>query len=118
MTSWLIRTFVPNAGDTGDPAVRTRYGLVASMTCIVCNVLLCMGKGAVGLVSGSVSIVADAVNNLSDASSNVVSLLGFKLASRPADEDHPYGHGRYEYLAGLVVAVLVCAIGINLVGSS
>lgn len=118
MTSWLIRTFVPNAGDTGDPAVRTRYGLVASMTCIVCNVLLCLGKGAVGLVSGSVSIVADAVNNLSDASSNVVSLLGFKLASRPADEDHPYGHGRYEYLAGLVVAVLVCAIGINLVGSS
>lgn len=118
MTSWLIRTFVPNAGDTGDPAVRTRYGLVASMTCIVCNLLLCMGKGAVGLVSGSVSIVADAVNNLSDASSNVVSLLGFKLASRPADEDHPYGHGRYEYLAGLVVAVLVCAIGINLVGSS
>ena len=118
MTSWLIRTFVPNADDTGSPAVRTRYGLVASMTCIVCNVLLCMGKGAVGLVSGSVSIVADAVNNLSDASSNVVSLLGFKLASRPADEDHPYGHGRYEYLAGLVVAVLVCAIGINLVGSS
>lgn len=118
MTSWLIRTFVPNAGDTWDPAVRTRYGLVASMTCIVCNLLLCMGKGAVGLVSGSVSIVADAVNNLSDASSNVVSLLGFKLASRPADEDHPYGHGRYEYLAGLVVAVLVCAIGINLVGSS
>ena len=118
MTSWLIRTFVPNAGDTGDPTVRTRYGLVASMTCIVCNVLLCMGKGAVGLVSGSVSIVADAVNNLSDASSNVVSLLGFKLASRPADEDHPYGHGRYEYLAGLVVAVLVCAIGINLVDSS
>lgn len=118
MTSWLIRTFVPNADDTGDPAVRTRYGLVASITCIVCNVLLCVGKGAVGLVSGSVSIVADAVNNLSDASSNVVSLLGFKLASRPADEDHPYGHGRYEYLAGLVVAVLVCAIGINLVGSS
>ena len=118
MTSWLIRTFVPNADDTGDPAVRTRYGLVASITCIVCNVLLCVGKGAIGLVSGSVSIVADAVNNLSDASSNVVSLLGFKLASRPADEDHPYGHGRYEYLAGLVVAVLVCAIGINLVGSS
>ena len=118
MTSWLIRTFVPNADDTGDPAVRTRYGLVASITCIVCNVLLCVGKGAVGLVSGSVSIVADAVNNLSDASSNVVSLLGFKLASRPADEDHPYGHGRYEYLAGLVVAVLVCAIGINLVGGS
>ncbi len=118
MINWLVRTFVPNADDTSDPAVRTRYGLLASVTCIVCNVALCLGKGAVGLLAGSVSIVADAVNNLSDASSNVVSLLGFKLASRPADEGHPYGHGRYEYLASLVVAVLVCAIGINLLGSS
>ena len=118
MTSWLVRTFVPNADETSDAAVRTRYGLLASVTCIVCNIALCLGKGVVGLLAGSVSIVADAVNNLSDASSNVVSLLGFKLASRPADEEHPYGHGRYEYLAGLVVAVLVCAIGINLLGSS
>ena len=101
MTGWLVRTFVPNADKTSDPAVRTRYGLLASITCIVCNVALCLGKGAVGLLAGSVSIVADAVNNLSDASSNVVSLLGFKLASRPAD-----------------VAVLVCAIGLNLLGSS
>lgn len=118
MTDWLVRTFVPDADNVDSPTVRTRYGLVASVTCIVCNVALCLGKGAVGLLAGSVSIVADAVNNLSDASSNVVSLLGFKLASRPADEDHPYGHGRYEYLAGLVVAVLVCAIGLNLVTSS
>ena len=118
MTDWIVKTFVPDAGNVGDAAVRTRYGLVASITCIICNVALCLGKGAVGLVAGSVSIVADAVNNLSDASSNIVSLLGFKLASRPADEEHPYGHGRFEYLAGLVVAVLVCAIGINLLGSS
>ena len=118
MTDWLVRTFVPHADDVSDAAVRTRYGLVASITCIVCNVVLCLGKGVVGALAGSVSIVADAVNNLSDASSNIVSLLGFKLASRPADEEHPYGHGRYEYLAGLVVAVLVCAIGINLLGSS
>lgn len=118
MTELLLRLFVDRDADTGDPAVRTRYGLLASITCIVCNVALCLGKGAVGLLAGSVSIVADAVNNLSDASSNVVSLLGFKLASRPADAEHPYGHGRYEYLAGLVVAVLVCAIGINLLGSS
>ncbi len=118
MTDWLVRTFVPRAQDVSDPAVRTRYGLLASVTCIVCNVALCLGKGAVGLLAGSVSIVADAVNNLADASSNIVSLLGFKLASRPADEEHPYGHGRYEYLAGLVVAVLVCAIGINLLLSS
>lgn len=118
MTKLLIRLFVGEDADTSDPRVRTRYGLVASITCIVCNVVLCLGKGVVGLLAGSVSVVADAVNNLSDASSNVVSLLGFKLASRPADEEHPYGHGRYEYLAGLVVAVLVCAIGINLVLSS
>ena len=118
MTDWIVRTFVRDADNVSDHAVRTRYGLVASVTCILCNVVLCLGKGAVGLLAGSVSIVADAVNNLSDASSNVVSLLGFKLASRPADPEHPYGHGRYEYLAGLVVAALVLAIGINLVASS
>lgn len=118
MTEWLVRTFVPNAQNVSDPEVRTRYGLLASVTGIVCNVALFVGKGVVGLLAGSVSVVADAVNNLSDASSNIVSLLGFKLASRPADKDHPYGHGRYEYLAGLVVSVVVCAIGLNLVMSS
>ena len=118
MTQLLIRLFVGEKADMADARVRTRVGLVASVTCIVCNVALCVAKGVVGLLAGSVSVVADAVNNLSDASSNVVSLLGFKLASRPADAEHPYGHGRYEYLAGLVVAVLVCAIGINLVLSS
>ena len=101
MTGWLVRTFVPDSENVGDPQVRTRYGLVASIVCIACNVALCLAKGAVGVATGSVSVVADAVNNLSDASSNVVSLLGFKLASKPADEDHPYGHGRFEYLAGL-----------------
>ena len=118
MTEWIIRHFVPNAGDVGSAEVRGRYGTVASVVGIVANVLLCLAKGGVGLLSGSVSIVADAVNNLSDASSNIVSLLGFKLASRPADERHPYGHGRYEYLSGLVVATLVTAIGIELVTSS
>ena len=71
-----------------------------------------------GVLSGSVSIVADALNNLSDASSNIVSVLGFKLASKPADPEHPYGHGRFEYLSGLVVAVLVLMIGVELVKSS
>ncbi len=91
---------------------------MAGVVGIVCNVALCLAKGLIGIASGSVSIVADAVNNLSDASSNVISLLGFKLASKPADPGHPYGHGRYEYLSGLVVAVLVIAIGIELVKSS
>lgn len=118
MTNWIVKTFVPRADEVADVDVRTRYGLVAGITCIICNVLLCVAKGAVGLLAGSVSIVADAVNNLSDAASNIVSLLGFKLASRPADANHPYGHGRFEYLAGLVVAALVLAIGLNLIWSS
>lgn len=118
MTEWLIRHFVKNYQDVADPHVRTTYGLFASVVCIVCNLLLSAGKGIVGLLSGSVAIVADAVNNLSDASSNIISLLGFKLASRPADHEHPYGHGRMEYLAGLTVAVLVLLVGVELVKSS
>lgn len=114
MTDWLIRTFVKGYRETGDPGVRMAYGQFAGIVGTVCNVLLCLAKGAIGLASGSVSIVADAVNNLSDAASNVVSMLGFKLASRPADVAHPYGHGRFEYLAGLVVSVLVTAVGIEL----
>lgn len=114
MTDWLVKVFVKRYRETSDPAVRAAYGQFAGAVGIVCNVLLCAAKGLVGVAAGSVSIVADAVNNLSDAASNVVSLLGFKLASRPADAGHPYGHGRYEYLAGLVVSVLVTAVGIEL----
>lgn len=118
MTEWLVKTFVKDSDNVSDPQVRLRYGQFAGIVCIICNVALCLAKGLVGLAVGSVSIVADAVNNLSDASSNVISLLGFKLASRPADDEHPYGHGRFEYLAGLTVAALVLAIGINLVITS
>ena len=77
---------------------RSKVGSLAGMVCIALNVVLCCAKGAIGVLSGSVSIVADALNNLSDASSNIVSVLGFKLARKPADPEHPYGHGRYEYL--------------------
>lgn len=97
---------------------RTRVGSLTGAVCIMLNVVLCAAKAAIGVASGSVSIVADALNNLSDASSNIVSVLGFKLASKPADPEHPYGHGRYEYLSGLVVAVLVLLIGVELVKSS
>ncbi|MDO5708729.1 MAG: aminoacyl-tRNA hydrolase [Coriobacteriales bacterium] len=114
MIDWLVRRFVRDADNVDDPAVRERYGLLASVVCILCNVALCLGKGLVGLAIGSVAIVADAANNLSDASSNVVSLLGFRLANRPPDDDHPYGHGRYEYLASLGVAIIVIIIGVNL----
>ena len=101
MVEWIVKRA------QGD---RARVGTLAGMVCIVANVALCAAKGAIGVVSGSVSIVADAMNNLSDASSNIVSVLGFKLASKPADPEHPYGHGRYEYLSGLVVAALVLLI--------
>ena len=117
MTDWLSKLFVKNYGRVNDPAVRVGYGVLAGMVGIVLNVALCLAKGVVGLAVGSVSIVADAVNNLSDASSNVVSLIGFKLASRPPDRGHPYGHGRFEYLAGLVISVLVTAVGIELARS-
>ena len=109
MIEWII------ARSEGD---RGRVGALAGVVCISLNVLLCIAKALVGILSGSVSIVADALNNLSDASSNIVSVLGFKLASKPADPEHPYGHGRFEYLSGLVVAVLVLMIGIELVKSS
>ena len=112
----LVHTLVPGSeGEPVDASCRTNAGFAASLICIGLNITLCLAKGIAGLLAGSVSLIADAFNNLSDASSNIVSLLGFRLASRPADEGHPYGHGRYEYLAGLFVAVLVCAVGINLI---
>lgn len=118
MTEWLIRHFVKDRDNVASSAVRMRYGQFAGIVGIVCNIVLCLMKGAIGLIAGSVSIVADAVNNLSDASSNVVSLLGFKLASRPPDPKHPYGHGRYEYLSALVVAAVIVAVGLELVTTS
>lgn len=114
MTEALIRLFVKNHEKTRDAAVRAAYGNLASWVGIFCNLLLCAGKFGVGAVSGSISIAADAVNNLSDASSSVISLVGFKLACRPADEEHPYGHARFEYLSGLAVAVMVLVIGLEL----
>lgn len=101
MTQLLIRLFVRHPDDTKDAAVRTAYGNLASLVGMACNLLLCLGKLAAGTLFGSIAIMADALNNLSDASSNVVSLVGFRLAAKGPDEKHPYGHARYEYLAGL-----------------
>lgn len=118
MTELLIRAFIRDYSNTNDNKVRSAYGRLAGLVGIVCNILLFAGKFVVGTLSGSVSITADAFNNLSDASSSLVSLLGFKLGSRPADEEHPYGHARYEYLAGLTVAVMILVIGVELLKSS
>lgn len=118
MTNWLIKTFIKIPENTEDRKVRMIYGKFSSWTGIICNLLLFTGKFIAGSVSGSISITADAVNNLSDASSSIISLFGFKLSSRPADDEHPFGHGRYEYLSGLMVAVLILVIGVELLKSS
>ena len=118
MTQWLIRLFVKDSANTGSASVRSAYADLACITGIVCNVLLFAGKFLAGTLFGSVAITADAMNNLSDASSNIVSLAGFRLGARPADEKHPFGHARYEYLAGLAVSVMILVIGIELLKES
>lgn len=118
MTKLLFRRFVKDYKNTEDNTVRESYGKLSGIVGIICNLFLFAGKIIAGTVSGSVAITADAVNNLSDASSSLISLLGFKLASRPADKEHPYGHGRYEYLSGLMVAVMIMVIGVELLKSS
>lgn len=118
MTKSLLRLFVKDYDKKEEPAVRARVGRLSGIVGILCNAVLCAGKLVVGTVSGSVSITADAMNNLTDAASSIVTLVGFKLAERPADADHPYGHARYEYLSGLAVAALVLLIGFELVKTS
>lgn len=117
MTSFL-KKYVQKRGKPGDLAVRTACGRLSGWVGIVCNVLLCAAKLTVGTLSGSVSITADAINNLSDAAGSVVTLIGFQMASKPADREHPYGHDRMEYLSGLTVAALILLIGAELVKTS
>lgn len=118
MTQFLIRRFIRHPNDPQDPATRTAYGNLASGVGMTCNLLLCLGKLLAGTLFGSIAIMADALNNLSDASSNVVSLIGFRLAAKAPDAEHPYGHARYEYLAGLVVSVTILGIGFSLLKES
>ena len=117
MTELLISSFIKDKSNIENPTVRSAYGKMASIVGIICNLLISVGKITIGLVIGSVAITADGVNNFADASSSVISLLGFKMASKPADEEHPYGHGRYEYLSAMLVAVFVMVIGVELLGS-
>ena len=118
MTNILLRLFIKNCEDTQNPAVRSSIGKLAGLTGIVCNCLLTVLKLVIGLLVGSMAIIADGVNNLSDAASSLTTLLGFRMAQRPADKQHPYGHARYEYLSGLAVAALILLIGAELVKSS
>ena len=114
MTNLLLRLFVKDFKQKDAPKVRSAIGRLSGVTGIACNALLFAGKLVAGILSGSVSIIADAMNNLSDAASAIVTLIGFKLAEKPADKHHPYGHARYEYLSGLAVAGMILIIGFEL----
>ena len=114
MTEWLIRRFIRDWEKVGDPAVRERYGILSGGVGIFLNLLLSLGKFFAGVLTGSIAVTADAFNNLSDAGSSVVTLVGFKLAGQKADDGHPFGHGRMEYLAGLLVSLLILMVGVEL----
>lgn len=113
MVDFLVHKFVKDYENTENVVVRTSYGVMASMVGIFCNVLLFAGKFTVGLILHSVSVLADAFNNLSDAASSVIGFVGVKMASKPADQDHPFGHGRIEYIAALIVSFLVIEVGLS-----
>ena len=118
MTDWLVKTFIQHPDDRDDPAVRQRYGLLSGLVGIILNLLLSAGKFLAGVFTGSIAVTADAFNNLSDAGSSVVTLAGFRLAAKQADDDHPFGHGRIEYISGLIVAGAILLVGVELARSS
>lgn len=118
MSSLLIKLFVKNRDDIKNNAVRDSYGTLGSIVGIICNLLLCVFKIAVGIITGSISISADGLNNLSDMGSSIITMLGFKLANKPADSDHPFGHGRMEYISAFIVSVFILVVGIELMKSS
>lgn len=118
MITLLSKLFIRQREDTSDPAVRRAYGVLCGAVGILLNILLFAGKFAAGLISGSIAITADAFNNLSDAGSSVITLVGFRVAGQKPDHDHPFGHGRFEYISGLLVSVVILLMGFELLQSS
>ena len=118
MTELLSRLFVKNHQDAQNPAVRTAYGTMVSITGIIVNLILFTAKFVVGSLFGAISIVGDAVNNLSDAGTQIISLLSFRIAAKPADREHPFGHARIEYVTSMIVSFLVMLVGFELLKSS
>ena len=118
MIDFLLQRFVKNYRDTQDPQVRQRYGSLSGIVGILLNLLLFAGKFLAGIITASIAITADAFNNLSDAGSSIVTLVGFRLAGQKADADHPFGHGRMEYLSGLLVSLVILLVGFELAKSS
>lgn len=118
MITLLSRLFIRNYRDFKSPAVRTSYGILCGLTGIFLNLLLFAFKLTAGIISGSVAVTADAFNNLSDAGSSVITLIGFKLAAEKPDKEHPFGHGRFEYISGLIVSLVIMLMGFELAKSS
>lgn len=118
MTNFLVRTFVKDHENIKDPRTRESYGTLSSIVGIVCNILLFVLKYVMGTLSNSIAVVSDAFNNLSDSASCIVTLLGYKISAKPADKDHPFGHGRMEYLTSLIIAAVILVMGIELLKDS
>ena len=114
MTNLIVKTFIKDYKNVTDSKVRMKYGILSGCVGIALNVVLCLMKFFVGSITGSIAITADAVNNLSDAGSSAVTVFGFKMAGKPADKDHPFGHGRIEYITAMIVSFIILFMGIEL----
>lgn len=117
-SKFLVTKFIKDSDNTTDDKVRNSYGILGGIVGIIINFLLFLIKISVGLLSSSIAIIADAFNNLSDAASSVITIVGFKMASKPADKEHPFGHGRIEYISALIVAFMVMLVGLQFIKSS
>lgn len=118
MTGLIVRLFIKNYQNVSDPQVHARYGKVAGLVGIITNMALFLAKLLIGVFSHSVSVIADAVNNLMDSASSIITMIGFKLSEKPADEEHPFGHARIEYISGLIISFIVALLGFQLAQSS
>ena len=118
ISDFLVKTFIKNSENTKDKKVRSKYGFLGGIVGIITNLILFIIKFTVGMLVSSIAVTADAFNNLSDAASSVITIVGFKMANRPADKEHPFGHGRIEYLSALIVAFMVMLVGVQFVKSS
>ena len=118
MIKLLIRFFIQNSEQTDAPEVREKYGILSGIVGIFFNILLFSLKFLAGLLSGAISIIADAFNNLSDAGSSIITMIGFRISTQEADSDHPFGHGRSEYIAGLIVSIIILIMAFELIHSS
>ena len=118
MIDFIVKRFIKDSENINDVGVRTQYGYLSGGVGIIVNVLLCCVKMFIGYLSGSIAIIGDAVHNLADAGASVITIFGYQLSAKPADPEHPFGHGRIEYVAGLVIAAAILIIGVELMRSS